>query len=188
MKICCIKTTALPKSIVDSTGSFSIQADFLENQNIEWLERQAAEINSEYKQLIPYVILQKSNGKIACYKRHGTETRLHGFYSCGFGGHIEECDKRQDLFTTVEAGMLRELTEEVSNFDRLKVELKYLGIINEIETNVGLVHLGLVYLGKCKDDFVPLESDETKGLEWKILKELKQCNIELWTKLALKLI
>lgn len=187
MKICCIKTVALPKNIVDFTESFSVQADFLKNQNVEWLERNSAEINDEYKQLIPYVILQKDDGKIACYQRHGTETRLHGFYSCGFGGHIEECDKRQDLSATVEAGMFRELTEEISNFDRTKIELKYLGIINEVETNVGLVHLGVVYLGRCKNDFIPLESDETKGLEWKKLDELKSCKTELWTKLALKL-
>ena len=84
--------------------------------------------------------------------------------------------------------MIRELSEEISNFDNALIDLEYKGLINEVETQVGLVHLGIVYLGKCKTAFVPQESDETKGLEWKSLEELKQFKSELWTKLALNLL
>lgn len=188
MKICCVKSNLIPEEILNETKSFKRDFSFIKNNDVEWIERQAAEIDFSYKQLIPYVILQKSDGQIACYQRHGSEKRLHGFYSCGFGGHVEESDNQNDLAKTLECGMFRELTEEVSNFDRTKVELKYLGIINEKESEVGLVHLGVVFMAVCKDGYIPKEASETKGLEWKKTDELKSCKTELWTKLALELV
>ena len=188
MGVCCIKTADLPENIIDKTDSFAVPVDFLANSDIHWIERNAAETDTDYKQLIPYVILQRHDKKIASYMRHGTEKRLHGLYSCGFGGHVEECDKDSSIFKTLENGMIRELSEEISNFDNALIDLESKGLINEVETQVGLVHLGIVYLGKCKTAFVPQESDETKGLEWKSLEELKQYKSELWTKLALNLL
>lgn len=188
MGVCCIKAANLPENIIDKTDSFAVPVDFLANSDIHWIERNAAETDTDYKQLIPYVILQRHDKKIASYMRHGTEKRLHGLYSCGFGGHVEEGDKDSSIFKTLEKGKIRELSEEISNFDNALIDLEYKGLINEVETQVGLVHLGIVYLGKCKTAFVPQESDETKGLEWKSLEELKQFKSELWTKLALNLL
>ena len=73
-----------------------------------------------YKQLIPYVLLQKADGKFACYQRHGTEIRLHGKWSAGIGGHIDEPDQQTSLKATLETGMLRELKEELLDFDKKK--------------------------------------------------------------------
>ena len=63
--------------------------------------------------------------------------------------------------------------------------LEYLGLISEKESDVGLVHLGIVYLARCKDDYVPLAAEETKGLEWKTKDELRNLKKELWSTLAL---
>lgn len=196
MNIFCVKTSSLPEKITKSTGGFKISFDFLDslkNEDISWIERSEAETNFNFKQIIPYVILQKEDGKIACYQRHGTEKRLHGFYSCGFGGHVEENDKGSSVLKTIKNGMLRELGEEVSNFPSLRAEneailLEPLGVINEVESEAGLVHLGVVFLGKCKNGFVPKEADETKGLEWKTRSELSSVQTELWTRLSLELI
>lgn len=195
MKIFCVKTSSLPEKITKTTGGFKVSFDFLnslKNEDISWIERSEAETNFDYKQIIPYVILQKEDGKIACYKRHGTEKRLHGFYSCGFGGHVEESDKGNSVLETIKNGMLRELSEEVSNFPSLRAEsetitLEPLGVINEVESEAGLVHLGVVFLGKCRNGFVPKEADETKGLEWKTRSELSSLQTELWTLLSLEL-
>lgn len=193
MKICCVKTDSLPKNITEKTDSFRADFDFIKKENIEWIERKEAETNFSYKQIIPYVILRQQDGKIACYKRHGTEERLHGLFSCGFGGHIEQCDSGGSVLETIKNGMLRELSEEVSNFSpsllgKNDFELSYLGVINEVESEAGLVHLGVVFIGKCKNGFVPKEADETKGLEWKSVEELSDLRTELWTTLALKLL
>ena len=188
MKTCCVLVKDLPENIVKVTSCFKIAFNFIEESKIKWIERKDAETDYNYKQIIPYVIIQKSDGKIACYQRHGSEKRLAGLYSCGFGGHIEESDIGKNFYETLQKGMIRELSEEISNFNTKFIDLNYLGIINEVESNVGLVHLGCVYLAKCDEAFIPQESDETKGLEWKTFDELQQLETELWTKLALKLI
>ena len=58
-----------------------------------YLNRSEAENDKRYKQLIPYVLLI-CNGKILRYRRGkgGQETRLHGLYSVGIGGHISDED------------------------------------------------------------------------------------------------
>ena len=83
---------------------------------IVYLNRTEAEQDKRYKQLIPYVLVI-CNDKILRYRRGkgGQETRLHGLYSVGIGGHISEED--HGLFSTglgYQEGMRRELIEEVA--------------------------------------------------------------------------
>lgn len=189
MKVCCIPLTNLSEEIKNSTSSF--KEDFykyIKDEDVKWIERSEAEIDFSYKQIIPYVLLERSDKKFACYIRHGTEKRLHGKISCGIGGHIDEPDKKSTLCETIKTGMLRELGEELQNFDESKIELKYLGIINEIESEVGLVHLGIVYSAKCIESYIPKPSDELKNMEWKTKEEIKILGKELWTELAFKLL
>ena len=189
MKVCCVPIKKIADEVVKSTKSFKLDfTDFINDEDIVWIERLEAEKEFNYKQIIPYVILQNSVRKIACYQRHGTEKRLHGLYSCGFGGHIDEPDKATSFFETVQNGMNRELSEELANFDKSKITLNYLGFIHEVESEVGLLHLGIVYIAKCAEGYLPTETDETKGLEWKSIAELKELKTELWSKLALELV
>src|SRR5262249_24268662 len=60
---------------------------------LPYLNRSEAELDRRYKQLIPYVLIL-CNGRILRYRRRkgGQETRLHGLYSVGIGGHISEDD------------------------------------------------------------------------------------------------
>lgn len=191
MKICCVKTEYLPKEITQSTCAKKISIKKLftnPNAQIAWIERSDAETNFEYKQFISYGILINSKNQIACYPRHGNEKRLHGLYSCSIGGHIDEIDKDKNPSKTIQNGLMRELSEELSNFDKTKVKIKFKGVINEIQSEVGLVHLGIVFLIKCKKNYIPLPAEETKGLEWKTLTQLSECKTELWSKLALSII
>src|SRR5437867_10023221 len=61
--------------------------------NILYMNRSDAEQDKRYKQLIPYVLVI-FNDRILRYRRGrgGQETRLHGLYSVGIGGHISEED------------------------------------------------------------------------------------------------
>src|SRR5260370_20661980 len=61
--------------------------------NLVYLNRSEAEQDRRYKQLIPYVLLI-CNDRVLRYRRGrgGEETRLHGLYSVGVGGHISEED------------------------------------------------------------------------------------------------
>src|SRR5437899_9218473 len=115
------------------------------SSHILYLNRSEAEQDRRYKQLIPYVLVI-CNGKILRYRRGrgGQETRLHGLYSVGIGGHISEED--HGLFSTglgYQEGMRRELMEEVAIDD---VKGTAVAVINDDSTDVGYVHFGVVHV------------------------------------------
>ncbi len=189
MKILCVEIKKLPsrifaKTIVSKENIF----DLISNSDICWIERSVAEKDVKYKQLIPYILLKNENGLFACYQRHGAETRLHGKYSAGVGGHVDKSDDQNDVAKTIEVGMYRELSEELNNFEKKFIDLKYCGIINEVESEVGLVHLGIVFVAGCKEGYVPVAASELKNMEWKSAEEIAKLDKELWTELAFKLI
>lgn len=189
MKICCIPTIVLPPDIVKITSEFRCSLfDYIKEQDICWIEREKAEKDTRYKQLIPYILVCNEKNEYACYPRHGTEKRLHGLYSCGVGGHIDETDNAGNIKQTIMNGMYRELGEEFKNFSHDSTSITYLGIINEVENDVGIVHLGIVYLLKCENGYIPLPAKELEGLEWKTIDKISTLKKELWSELAFKLL
>ncbi|MFC1730474.1 phosphoesterase [candidate division KSB1 bacterium] len=116
----------------------------LRPENHEYLNRNSAETDPEFKQLIPYMILQHGDTYFS-YRRGKLmgEKRLHGNYSIGVGGHISVTDP--GLFgTTYEEGMKRELFEEVG-IDTPFTERRT-ALINDDSNDVGRVHFGVVHL------------------------------------------
>jgi predicted NUDIX family phosphoesterase len=104
--------------------------------------RPEMEQDPSYKQLIPYCIFQ-FEGKIFHYRR-GTaqgEARLHSKRSIGIGGHISAEDDAAP--SAYEEGMRREIAEEV--FLECNYRAECIGLINDDETEVGRVHLGVVH-------------------------------------------
>jgi len=121
------------------------------SSNILYLNRSDAEQDRRYKQLIPYVLII-CNDKILRYRRGkgGQETRLHGLYSVGVGGHISEED--HGLFSNhlgYQEGMRRELMEEVA-IDEVKDAA--VAAINDDSTDVGYVHFGVVHILHVADE------------------------------------
>jgi len=110
-----------------------------------YLNRSDAEHDKRYKQLIPYVLLI-CNGRILRYRRGrgGQETRLHGLYSVGIGGHIS--DEDHGLFSNdlgYRDGLRRELREEVAIDEGKEAAV---AVINDDSTEVGCVHFGVVHV------------------------------------------
>jgi predicted NUDIX family phosphoesterase len=109
------------------------------------------ERDPSFKQLIPYVVFRHRDargGETVFQYRRGTgqgEQRLHSKRSIGVGGHISADDEkvRADLHP-YEEGMRRELDEEV--IIRTPYSQRMVGLINDDETEVGQVHLGVVHL------------------------------------------
>src|SRR2546423_2634210 len=115
------------------------------SSNTLYLNRTDAERDKRYKQLIPYVLIL-CHGKILRYRRGrgGQETRLHGLYSVGVGGHISEED--HGLFSSgpgYQEGMRRELMEEVAIGELKEAAV---AVINDDSTEVGHVHFGVVHI------------------------------------------
>jgi predicted NUDIX family phosphoesterase len=121
--------------------------------HLVYLNRSEAEQDKNYKQLIPYVLLICGE-KVLRYRRGkgGQETRLHGLYSVGVGGHISEED--HGLFSKdrgYQEGMRRELMEEVGvdagNHPAVAA-------INDDSTEVGQVHFGVVHIVRVSNENV----------------------------------
>ncbi|MFW5892356.1 MAG: hypothetical protein ACOCUQ_03030 [Bacteroidota bacterium] len=125
---------------------------------------------------------------MACYQRSGREKRIHGLWSAGVGGHIDFTDADQteqsSVFQIFENCAFREINEEFKN-PSVK-NLKYIGVINEELTRVGKVHTGIVYLADLEEPALP--QSELQNLQWKYSFEIVSQKVELWTKLAIRLL
>ncbi len=118
--------------------------------NPDWMEfrpRSSVEDDANFKQLIPYAILQAvvdGQPQLFQYTRGKGqgEKRLHAKRSIGIGGHISREDADgADLYRS---GMMRELTEETVIEAAYGEEL--VGFIYDDTSAVGRVHLGVVHL------------------------------------------
>lgn len=119
----------------------------LKPENLLFLPRSEAENDPEYKQLIPYIIFcyTNSDGILEVFRyvrgKGMGEARLHSKESIGVGGHISKEDiGEHDIY---QAGMKRELEEEV--VISTEYTERCVGLINDDETEVGKVHLGIVH-------------------------------------------
>lgn len=117
------------------------------SSKILYLNRSEAEQDKRYKQLIPYVLVVCKD-KILRYRRGraGQETRLHGLFSVGIGGHISEEDS--GLFSSkvgYQEGMRRELMEEIA-LETGELKEAPVALINDDSTEVGYVHFGVVHV------------------------------------------
>jgi len=125
------------------------------SSKILYLNRSAAEQDKRYKQLIPYVLVICQD-KILRYRRGkaGQETRLHGLYSVGIGGHISEEDC--GLFSSgagYQEGMRRELIEEIA-IEMNELKEAPVAVINDDSTEVGQVHFGVVHVLRAASEDV----------------------------------
>jgi predicted NUDIX family phosphoesterase len=152
-----------------------------------YLNRSDAEQDKRYKQLIPYVLLI-CNDKILRYRRGrgGQETRLHGLYSVGIGGHISEED--HGLFSSNRGyrdGMRRELMEEVV-VDEVKEAA--VAVINDDSTEVGYVHFGVVHVMHVTNENVAGRRSGILGPEFiPIADALKEPSAyESWSRFCLE--
>ena len=114
-------------------------------KHLLYRNRSEAEQDRRYKQLIPYVLIL-CNGKILRYRRGrgGQETRLHGLFSVGVGGHFSEDD--HGLFSAgigYQDAMRREIQEEVAVGEAKHAAV---AVINDDSTDVGYVHFGVVHV------------------------------------------
>jgi len=131
--------------------------ELIDNEH-EFLVRKIAEESPEYRQIIPYVAIRNGGDWFVLRRtRKGTDARLHDKLSLGIGGHINPGHG-------VAEGLQKELDEEVS-IDG-DYEITFAGILNDDSTDVGRVHLGLVYLlDATTRDIRVLESEKLSG-EW----------------------
>lgn len=114
----------------------------LDPAHTSYRPRPEMEQDPSYKQLIPYCIFQFEDQVFHYRRGKGQgEARLHSKRSMGIGGHISAEDDR--AANAYEEGMRREIAEEV--FLEAGVRSECIGLINDDQTEVGKVHLGVVH-------------------------------------------
>jgi predicted NUDIX family phosphoesterase len=193
--VLCIKKKLLPDSWVQRKSVVPLSLDvFIETCSVsgfEFLNRKMAESNPEYKQIIPYIVLQtRDMKKTALYNRQGSEKRLHDLWSVGIGGHINPIDSEEENASfrkILMAGMERELNEELDK--RFSDDLPdFMGVISEDITDVGKVHLGAVFRIRTAHPEKYQAGSELFQFAWSETGSLYKFNMELWSSLAFELL
>ena len=118
--------------------------------------RTQTESDPRWKQVIPYLVLRDGERFFLMRRsRAGTDARLHERYSIGIGGHLNPGD------ADLAGGLAREWAEELDA--AFVPEFRLLGLLNDDETDVGHVHVGVVFLGEASGR--PVAIRETEKLE-----------------------
>lgn len=150
--------------LIEETHFFILRAD--------------AEASPQYRQIIPYVIVTHGDDVFTLRRTpKQSETRLHHKVSIGVGGHINPGHG-------IIEGMQKELDEEIEvdgDFD-----LEFAGILNDESTDVGRVHLGVVYVLRATDKNVRVRETEKMTGEWLHKRELAPLReaMETWSQIV----
>jgi predicted NUDIX family phosphoesterase len=154
--------------------------------NHSFRSRALVEEDPSFKQIIPYVLIQHKDEFLLTQRTNRqTESRLHGKYSIGIGGHINDLEKPEATEDVIRAGLERELNEEVELRGK-RVSLRLAGIISDDSTPVGSVHLGLVFVLHTDSPAFTVRETELMTAQWAPLETLREkfALMESWSQIA----
>ena len=192
----------VPRSVLEQAGLFQgfcrdvekYLPILLDPNQTRWLPREKAEEDPSFKQLIPYCLLAWSDPAGATqyfsYTRGGGqgEARLRTKRSIGVGGHIASTDGEHGDNASYEAGMLRELEEEVAISGDFTS--RCVGLINDDATPVGSVHLGIVHVFDLQSPQVVSREADLLECGFQSSQDLvaDRKQFETWSQIALEAI
>ena len=154
-----------------------------------FMDRDQAEPDPTYKQIIPYSILRHAD-RVFSYQRtrRGGEGRLFDLYSLGVGGHINPPDGGAQIvdMAVIEAGRDREAFEE---FDfRPAGGPRLVGLLNDTSGAVSDVHFGVVYEYTLADtQVIPREAHKHTNYQFLSPTELQgdRARYEGWSQIVI---
>lgn len=168
----------------------------LASGQLSYRPRGEMEEDPSYKQLIPYVLFRyrDADGNLSLFRYQrgagGGEAKLRAKMSVGIGGHISTLDgsvdeASDDVYRT---GMRRELDEEVA-IDSAYQE-SCVGLINDDETPVGKVHLGVLHVFDLEQPKVHSREDDIQAASFQPLDEIAKelDGYESWSQIAVRAI
>ena len=127
-------------AVIDEAGWYGLRTDGLD-EFVEALERDGRyelrdrmEEDPRFKQVIPYLVLRDGERYFLMQRTTaGRDTRLHGLYSIGVGGHLNPGDGG------LLGGLRREWDEElVADF---VPDFRLVALLNDDTTEVGAVYV-----------------------------------------------
>jgi len=167
-------------------------AELLKPAVTSYRPRGEMEENPSFKQLIPYCIFRhvdtEGRETVFTYTRGAGqgEGRLRHKRSVGIGGHISSDDALVPGVNVYEEGLRRELAEEV--FIDTEYTNTCVGLINDDETPVGQVHLGVVHLFEVDEPAVRPREMELIECGFRPVEELLSdvTGFESWSQICLQ--
>ena len=143
-------------------------------------DRAAMERDRRWKQVIPYLVLRDGLRVFLMRRtRAGGDARLHDRWSIGVGGHLNPGDG------DVQGGLRREWSEEVEA--AFVPEFRFMGLLNDDTTDVGRVHIGLVFQADAAGRHVAVRETEKLEGSFVDLMAVRQVydGLETWSQLIL---
>ena len=141
--------------------------------------RDRMERDPAFKQIIPYVVVRDAENYLLMQRTTaGGNARLHGRFSIGVGGHLNPGDGG------LLGGLVREWHEELHA--AFVPEFRLVALLNDDTTEVGMVHLGAVYLADVEGR--PVEIRETDKLTGSFVEPAAVAavadRLETWSRLV----
>jgi predicted NUDIX family phosphoesterase len=194
-QVLCFPATLLTK--LGEFSGFNANANhyvrpILASENLCFVPRGEAELNPDWKQIIPYIVIQwKDTPEFFTYRRgdKGGEARLKTRRSLGIGGHINQEDNHGNGPDTFQAGSLRELKEEL-DFKTFSSKEQIVGVLYDPSTEVGKVHFGVVKLIRVFEsdrENIKVVDDALIESRWDLLTDLKELrsDFEVWSQFVI---
>ena len=147
-----------------------------------YLDRDLAESDPTYKQLIPYVVVRDAAAVFLTHRTDaGGDARLHGRASIGIGGHLNPVDRGEDALM---AGLRREWMEELEA--DWQPDFALIGLLNDDSNPVGAVHLGVVFQVEAAGRAVAVREHEKLVGAFADLPALAESwdRLETWSRLV----
>jgi predicted NUDIX family phosphoesterase len=144
--------------------------------------RAAMEVDSTYKQIIPYMVFVYQRQLFMMQRSASAgEQRLANAYTIGIGGHVRQSDVA--TIALKEWGT-REFMEEIAYAGVINA-VQLMGLVNDDTNAVGRVHLGVVLVMHGSTDCVAVRSELQSGT----LMSRSACaaryeHMETWSKLV----
>ena len=165
---------------------------FVNRKIVDGKEPENVELGSMFPQVLPYVTIHCGDHVLIYSRAKGTEERLHGSLSLGFGGHIDIDDFHADhgYKDCIKTGVVREIQEELKLNISGQVYIKdFTQVIVDNTNQVGQVHLGLpLALEVASHEAVEPDLNEIHQPKWVDIQWLKD-NAHLsenWSKMLIE--
>ena len=176
----------VPRSaVIDGPGWLGIRAHGTEAfldvvaRHGEFRPRSEMERDPSFKQVIPYLVLRDGPSYFLMRRtKAGGDARLHDRWSIGIGGHLNPGDR------DVLGGLAREWAEELDA--SFEPDLRLVGLLNDDTTDVGSVHLGVVYVAEARGRAVSVREVEKLSGAFAPPAEVRAVRdaLETWSRLV----
>ncbi|HSP34078.1 MAG TPA: NUDIX domain-containing protein [Thermoanaerobaculia bacterium] len=167
-----------PNTYALIVGDLDEILDIIQSKHF-FIDRKTAEQAPHYKQIIPYVVIRHGDTYFLLQRtRKQAEARLHDKLSLGVGGHINPDAP------TILGGLDKELEEEVGVEG--DYEISFAGILNDDTTDVGRVHLGVVYVLDAAQQTVEIREKDKMTGSWVARADLEPLRdrMETWSQVV----